>query len=72
MRREPELCLLHVGTNDLGSEMSSKKIAESIMDLVTKIKSTENEIIISSIISGGDGLNEKNRSVNEHIRRFCI
>ena len=30
MRREPDVCLIHVGTNDLRSEMSSEKIAESI------------------------------------------
>ena len=72
MLREPDVCLIHVGTNDLGSKMSSKKIAESIMDLATKMKSTENEIIVSSITSRGDGLNEKSRLVNEYLMSFCI
>ena len=69
MRREPNVCLIYVGTNDLHLEMSSKKMTESIKDLATKMKATENEIIISSLISRGDGLNEKARSVNDH---HCI
>ena len=72
MRREPHVCLFHVGTNDLRSAMPSEKIAESIMDLASKMKSAENEIIISSLISRGDGLNEKAKSVNEHLMSFCI
>ena len=72
MRREPDVCLIHVGTNDLRSEMPSEKIADSIMDLATKMKSSENEIIVSSIISRGDRLNEKARLVNEHLMSLCI
>ena len=72
MRREPDICLIHVGTNDLRSEMPSEKIADSIMDLATKMKSSENEIIVSSIISRGDRLNEKARLVNEHLMSLCI
>ena len=72
MRGEPDVCLIHVGTNNLQSETSSEKIAESIMNLASKMKSAENEIIISSLISRGDGLNEKAKSVNEHLMSFCI
>ena len=52
--------------------MLPEKIAESIMDLATKMKSAENEIIISSLISLGNGLNDKARLVNEHLMSFCI
>ena len=52
--------------------MSPEKIAESIMDLASKMKSAENEIIVSSLISRGDRLNEKAKSVNEHLMSSCI
>ena len=61
-----------MGTNEFRSEMPSEKIAESIMDLATKMKSSENEIIVSSIIPCGDRLKEKARLVNEHLMSLCI
>ena len=72
MRREPDVCVMHVGTNDLRSDMSPEKIAESIMDLASKMKSAENEIIVSSLTSRGDRLNKKAKSVNEHLMSSCI
>ena len=52
--------------------MTSEKIAESIMDLASKMKSAENEIIVSSLTSRGDRLNKKAKSVNEHLMSSCI
>ena len=64
VRCDTNVVLLHVGTNDLRLEMSSekKKIAESIMDTATRMKSKEN----------GDGFNKKARSVNEHLMNFVM
>ena len=52
-------------TNNLQSEVSSEKIAKSIMNLATRMKSTENDIMASR-------LKEKAESVNEHIMNYCI
>ena len=40
--------------------------------LVNRLKSGENDIIVSSIISRGDGFNEKASAVNEHLMKFCV
>ena len=72
MRRDPDVVVLHVGTNDLRSDSSSKEIAKSVMDIATNMKTEENDIIVSSIISRGDGYNEKAGTVNEHLMKFCM
>ena len=72
MRRDPDVVVLHVGTNDLRSDSSSKEIAKSVMDIATNMKTEENDIIVSSIISRGDGYNEKAGTVNEHLMKLCV
>ena len=72
MHRDPNVVVLHVGTNNLRSGSSSKEIAESVMDIATSMKSEENDIIVFSIISRGDGFNEKAGAVNEHLMKFCL
>ena len=72
MRRNPDGVVLHVGTNDLRSGSSSKEIAESIMDIVTSMKLEECDIIVSSIISRGNGFNEKAAAVNENLMKICL
>ena len=55
-----------------GSGSTSKEIEESIMDIATNMKSEENDIIVFSIKSRGDGFNEKTGAVNEHFMKFCV
>ena len=38
MRGEPDHSIVHVGTNDINSEVLSKSIAESIVDLAVSLK----------------------------------
>ena len=38
MRGEPDHYIVHVGTNDINSEVLSKSIAESIVDLAVSLK----------------------------------
>ena len=72
MLRDLDVVVLNVGTNDLRSGSSSQEIAESMMDIATGMQSEENYIIVSSIMSGGDGFNEKAGAVNEHLMKFCV
>ena len=50
MEFEPDLAILHVGTNSLRSMDTEQKIADDILNLANNIKKDTNEIIISSII----------------------
>ena len=44
MRDEPDHFIVHVGTNDLNSEVSSNSVAESILDLAMSLKTKTNDI----------------------------
>ena len=44
MRDEPDHFIVHVGTNDLNSEVPSNSVAESILDLAMSLKTKTNDI----------------------------
>ena len=50
IRDEPDHFIVHVGTNDLNSEVSSKSIVESIVDLAMSLKTESNEVSVSNIV----------------------
>ena len=54
-----DLFILYCGTNDLKSEKSPEAIANEIVNLAVKMKQPDNEIMISSIVSRRDELNQK-------------
>ena len=47
MRGKPDHSIAHVGTNDINSEVSSKSIAESILDLAVSLKAEWNDASVS-------------------------
>ena len=53
MKQEPHLAIIDTGTNDLRFNKSPSEIATEIMQLGTSLKSSENELGISSIIKRG-------------------
>ena len=71
MKHEPHLAIIHTGTNDLRFNKSPSEIATEIMQLGTSLKSTENEVVISSIIKRGDKLNDKASKVNDILYKKC-
>ena len=64
LKFNPDTFLKHCGTNDLRSDKSSEEIATSIIDLAKDIKTDENNVIISSIVTRSDALNTKGMEVN--------
>ena len=70
MRYNPNLIALHVGTNDLRSVKSPNEIAHEIIELSMKLKSDENDIMISSIVARKDdrSTEEKRQKVNELLK----
>ena len=71
IKRDPDIVVLHCGTNSLRDEDSAEKIASDIADLAAKMKSDENEVVVSSIICRGDNLNEKAEKVNSTLLSLC-
>ena len=47
MRGKPDHSIVHVGTNDINSEVLSKSIIESIVDLAVSLKAEGNDVSVS-------------------------
>ena len=50
----PDVYLLHVGTNDLSSNKSPEQISLDILNLANSLKLENNTNIVSSIVPGDD------------------
>ena len=51
--------ILHVGTNDLNSELPPERIAKSIVDVAENIQSNTRKVSISGIVPRNDNFNNK-------------
>ena len=73
IKRKPDNIILHCGTNNLSKGKSVEDTANEIIDLALSIKTSENEVVISSIISRADNddYNKKLSSINNILLRLC-
>ena len=73
MRDEPDYFIVNVGTNDLNSEVPSKSIAKSIVDLAMSLKKESNDVSVSNIVlrTNNPLLNQKLCEVNLHLKGLC-
>ena len=64
---------MHVGTNNLSSDISPEEIARSIIDLATSIKNEHHDVSISNLIIRVDDkqLKEKGCKVNSLLGKLC-
>ena len=69
--RNPDLFLIHIGTNNLRDSELAEKTAYEILELAASVKTTQNEVVISSIITRGDKLNEIAQEVNTILYSQC-
>ena len=72
IRDEPDNFIIHVGINYLNSEVSSKSIAESLVDLAMSLKTESNDVSVSNIVLRTDNslLNQKGSEVNSHLKHL--
>ena len=64
IKYKPDLVIIHTGTNDLRIDKTPLDITEEIMNLVERIKTDENDIIVvSGVVARTDNLNGKGRQV---------
>ena len=63
--------ILHVGTNDLNSELPPEKIAKSIVDVAKNIQSDTRKVSISGIVPRNDNFNNKAMEVNKELSKMC-
>ena len=73
IRDEPDHFIIHVGTNDLNLGVSSKSVAESIVDLAMFLKTESNDVRVSNVVLRTDNslLNHKRSEVNLHLKHLC-
>ena len=67
-KHNPDLFILHCGTNDLRTGKEPSAIANEIVQLALDVKLDENEVAISSIITRNDELNNKALQVNDFLK----
>ena len=71
LRENPDSIIIHVGTNDLASNTPAEKVAESIIDLASTLKSDSCSVAISSITMRNDKRRNKIAQVNRSLKRLC-
>ena len=70
MRENPDHIIIHIGTNDLASNTPAEKVAESIIDLASTLKSDSCSVAISSITVRNDKHRNKVAQVNRSLKRL--
>ena len=72
LKRDPDLVIINVGTNDLGSSQDPETIAKNIIDIAKNSTTNKNEILVSSIVPRRDNLNGKSCQVNNILQKLCV
>ena len=52
--RNPDLVILHIGTNDIKSNKSPSEMASNIHELAKQMKQRERKVVISALIPRND------------------
>ena len=72
IRENPDHIILHVGTNDLTTNIPIEKVAESIINLTSSLKWNSCSVVMSSIAVRNDRYRKKVAQVNRHLKSLCI
>ena len=72
VKSNPDRIIMHCGTSNLKMDESPEAIAEKTMEVEKSVKSTTNEVVISSIIPRRDKLADKGSKVNGIVSKISI
>ena len=67
----PEYVILHVGTNELNSELTPERIAKSVIDVGKNIQINHRTVSIFGIVPRNDNFNNKATEVNKDLSKMC-
>ena len=67
----PNLYILHVGTNDLSLDEMPKVISSGIIDTAKSLMTQINKMVISNIVARGDKCKEKGEILSKFINEAC-
>ena len=68
---DPEAYVIHIGTNNLGTDKIPDEILSEVMRLIKGLKTYKNKIVISTIVLRGNAYNTKAGKVNTLLKEFC-
>ena len=68
---EPDVIVIHCGTNDLRRQEQTDEIACETTNLASSIKSKKNEIVVSGIVLCKDRFSDKTKDTNESLLAIC-
>ena len=73
LKENPDIVLLHCGTNDLKKEEDPNRVAQNIVSLATHIssKNSDKPVIVSSLVCRDDRFRNKIENVNLHLHKMC-
>ena len=66
---EPNVVILHAGTNNLKNNQTPESVASDIIDV--SLCTAHNDVIISGIFHRNDEKDQKVSEVNDHLKRMC-
>ena len=72
VKSNPDRIIMHCGTSNLKMYESPEAIAEKTIEVAKSVKSTTNEVVISSIIPRRDKLAEKGSKVNGIVSKISV
>ena len=68
---KPQYAILHVGTNELNSELTPERIAKSVIDVGKNIQTNHKTVSISGIVPRNENFNNKATEVNKELSKMC-
>ena len=69
--KQPVQIIIHFDTNDLRGNKNSDEITNEIVEFENSIKTGENNVVVSSIVSRKDRFNNKAKEINENLKDIC-
>ena len=68
---DPDICILHVSTNDLTLDDAPEEITKHIVDIAASLKTGNNTVVISKIVPRRKSKKEKTEAVNKLLVNTC-
>ena len=68
---DPEAYVIHIGTNNLGTDKTPDEIFSEILRLIKELKTDKNNIVVSTIVPRGNAYNTNAEKVDNLLKEFC-
>ena len=70
-KHNPNIAILHCGTNDLSKSEEPRLIANNIVKLAKSMHTNNSTIVVSALVPRKDGFDRMRIEVNNHLKKEC-